>query len=213
MKIIGLAGRKQSGKSTSCEFIVRLINQLDPKISSKIYSFADSLKTDICINILGLTYNQCYGTDEDKNTLTSLRWKDMPEYNITWTYTEDYDPSGYMTARQVMEFVGTSIFRRMKNNVWSESTIKKIQLDHIDIALISDCRFPNEVESIQNAGGMVIRLTKDLYGSQSESESSLDYQFFDWSKFDYVLDNANLDIEQKNSLIKQFLTDKGIIQL
>lgn len=211
--IIGLAGRKQSGKSTACEFIRNKIKQLNPNISSTIYSFADPLKTDICMNILGLTYDQCYGTDNDKNTLTSLKWKDMPEYNITWTWNDDYNDSGYMTARQVMEFVGTSIFRRMKNNVWSESTIKKIQSDKTDIALVADCRFPNEVEAIQDAGGIVIRLTRDLYESQSESESALDQPFFDWSKFDYVLDNSNLMIEEKNSLIEQFLFSKGIIQL
>jgi hypothetical protein len=213
MTIIGLAGRKQSGKSTACEFISSIIKEFTPHLSSKVYSFADPLKTDICINILGLTYDQCYGTDDDKNTLTSLRWKDMPEYNITWTWNDEYDDSGYMTARQVMEFVGTSIFRKMKNNVWSESTIKKIHLDNIDVALVADCRFPNEVEAIQNAGGVVIRLTRDLYKSKSESESALDYPFFDWSKFDYVLDNADITTEEKNSLIKQFLINKGIIQL
>ena len=211
--IIALAGRKQSGKSTSCDYIQMVIREKFPKLSSKIYSFADPLKQDICIDILGLTYEQCYGTDEDKNTLTSLKWKDMPEYNITWTWNDEYHESGYMTARQVMEYVGTGIFRRMKNNVWSEATINKIKSENIDIALVADCRFPNEVEIIQNNQGFVIRLTKDPFQSKSESESALDECFFDWSKFDYVLDNTNIDIAEKNHLIHQFLVDKGILTL
>ena len=32
----------------------------------KLYNFADSLK-DMCINLFGFTYDQAYGTDEQKN--------------------------------------------------------------------------------------------------------------------------------------------------
>jgi len=71
-QIISFAGRKQSGKSTSASYIKSLAN------NSNIYSFADPLKKDVCINILGLTERQCYGTDADKNTLTNLRWENMP---------------------------------------------------------------------------------------------------------------------------------------
>jgi hypothetical protein len=190
-----------------------VIRQYQPNLSCKIYSFADPLKQDICINILGLTYEQCYGTDEDKNTLTSLRWKDMPEYNITWTRMKDYHESGFMTARQVMEFVGTSIFRQMKKDVWSAATINKIKSENVDVALVADCRFPNEVETIQNNNGLVIRLTKDPFQSNSDSESALDQCFYDWSKFDLVLNNSQLSIEEKNQAIYKFLLDKGILQL
>lgn len=212
-KIIALAGRKQSGKSTSCDYIQLLIRQYRPDWSCKIYSFADPLKQDICINILGLTYEQCYGSDNDKNTLTSLRWKDMPEYNITWTKMSDYHESGFMTARQVMEFVGTQIFRQIKTDVWSSATIRKIQSEKIDIALVADCRFPNEVEAIQASEGIVIRLTKDPFQSQSDSESALDKCHYDWSKFDYVLDNNNLSIDKKNEELSKILISKGILQL
>ncbi len=208
-----MAGRKQSGKSTACDYIQLLVKQHYPNLSCKVYSFADPLKQDICINILGLTYEQCYGSDDDKNTLTSLRWKDMPGYDITWTWNNEYHDSGFMTARQVMEFVGTGIFRQIKRDVWSAATIHKIKSENIDIALVADCRFPNEVEAIQNSGGLVIRLTKDPFKSNSESESALDQCFFDWSKFDFVLDNTSMTIEEKNDTIQKFLNNKGILQL
>lgn len=118
-KIIAIAGRKQSGKSTSCDFIKSKLNSIDPNLSAKIYSFADPLKQDICMNILGLTYDQCYGSDDDKNTLTTLLWTDMPGYNPSASSLK-----GYMTARQVMEFVGTNIFRMMKDSVWVDATLK-----------------------------------------------------------------------------------------
>lgn len=211
--IIAFAGRKQSGKSTSCDFVQLLIRQYCPNLSCKVYSFADPLKQDICINILGLTYEQCYGSDDDKNTLTALRWKDMPGYDITWTWMSDYHESGYMTARQVMECVGTKIFREIKKDVWSAATIRKIQSENIDIALVADCRFPNEVDAIQEANGVVIRLTKDPFQSNSESESALDPCFYDWSKFDFILDNSNFTIEEKNKSIQEYLSNKGILPL
>lgn len=211
--IIAFSGRKQSGKSTSCEYTQAIIKHNMPNVSCKIYSFADSLKQDICINILGLTYKQCYGTDDDKNTLTSLRWKDMPGYDITWTWSEDYHNSGYMTARQVMEYVGTKIFREMKKDVWSEATIKKIEIEKIDFALIADCRFPNESDAIKNNNGLIIRLTRNPFNSNSDSEAALDQCFYDWSKFNLVLDNTDICIEDKNKLISKFLIEQGIIKL
>lgn len=212
--IIAFSGRKQSGKSTSCEYVQSMVQQYFPNMSCKTYSFADPLKQDICINILGLTYDQCYGTDDDKNTLTSLRWKDMPGYDITWTWMSDYHDSGYMTARQVMECVGTKIFREIKKDVWSEATIKKIQTEKIDLALIADCRFPNESDAIKNNNGIVIRLTRNPFNSNSDSESALDPYFYDWSKFDLVLDNTDISIEDKNKIISKFLLkEKGILSL
>ncbi len=37
----------------------------------KAYNFADSLKS-VAIELFGLTYEQCYGTEEEKNTYTPM---------------------------------------------------------------------------------------------------------------------------------------------
>jgi hypothetical protein len=205
--ILAFAGRKQSGKSTSAEYVQSIINSRNLGLSNKIYSFADPLKQDICVNILGLTYEQCYGSDEHKNTLTDIKWEDMPDYN------ESFKMSGYMSGRQIMEHVGTNIFRKMKTNVWVDATINKIKKENLDLAIIADCRFPNEVESIQKAGGYVIRLDLDPFGSQTNSESALDKNVYDWDKFDLVVQNTVMTLDQKNSAILKFLSDKGIFSL
>ena len=193
-KIICCSGRKQSGKSTSTDYLVSIINQYAPTISCKVYSFADILKQDICINILGLSYDQCYGTDEDKNTTTDLWWEGVQ-----------------LTAREAMEIIGTKLFRALKTNVWVEATIKKIKTDGVDLNIISDCRFPNEVEAVRLAGGHNIRLTLDPFHSPSTSESSLDSSVYDWTNFDLIIDNASMAIEQKNKAILQFLYRTNII--
>lgn len=204
-KIIAFSGRKQSGKSTSGEYIKDLIYSIEPTTSVKTYSFADPLKRDICINLLGLTEQQCYGSDEDKNSLTKIRWENMFGY--------DANSTGLMTAREVMEYVGTKIFRKIKNDIWVTATLKQIEKDKPDIALLLDNRFPNEVDPILEIGGYVIRLTRNPFHSTTEPEVALDPDKYDWNKFSCIIDNYDCTIDQKNYLIKRFLIKQGIISL
>ena len=201
--ILSFSGRKQSGKSTSADYITSLINEYhimlrenrhELNMSCKIYSFADPLKQDICINILGLTYDQCYGSDDDKNTMTDLWWDGVQ-----------------LTARQAMEIIGTKIFRALKTNVWVDATINKIKKENVDLAIISDCRFPNEVEAVKNSGGLNIRLESDPFHSDAISENSLDQDVYDWSNFDLIIKNSKMTIEEKNKEILRFLYDYNII--
>lgn len=205
MKILAFSGRKQSGKSTSAEYVAQIYKNNFPQLSCRIYSFADPLKVDICINLFGLTYDQCYGSDDHKNSMTSLLWEHMPGYSGS--------NKGYMTAREVMEYVGTQIFRKIKSNIWVEATIQKIQKDNPDLALIPDCRFPNEVDCLLYHKANVIRLTLDPFHSLSSSESSLDKDKYDWNKFSLIIDNQDANIESKNQQILDFLQNKGILPL
>lgn len=191
--IIAFAGRKQSGKTTCSEFVASRFSG-----NAKIYNFADPLKTDICMNIFGLTHAQCYGSDDDKNQIV----------NCYWPGTKNP-----MTAREVMQYVGTDIFRKIQTNVWADATIIKILKEQADLSLIADCRFPNEVEVVQKAGGYVIKLMRNIYNSDHDSETALDENKFDHNKFDLVVDNRKLNIDQQNAVILSFLQNKGILPL
>lgn len=204
-KIIAFSGRKQSGKSTSGEYVQQLIYSINPKINVCTYSFADPLKKNICVDLLGLTPQQCWGSDEDKNSLTKLLWENMPGYTG--------DLTGQMTAREVMEYVGTKMFRKMKDNIWVEATLNEIKKDNPDIALLLDNRFPNEVDPILDIGGYVVRLTRNPFNSFAEPEIALDPERYDWSKFSCIIDNQDITIDQKNELIQRFLINKGILPL
>lgn len=204
-KIIAFSGRKQSGKSSSGEYLQQLIYSLNPSMDVRTYSFADPLKKNICVDLLGLTPEQCWGSDQDKNSLTTIYWENTPEY--------DGKNSGFMTAREVMEVVGTKIFRKIKNNIWVDATINQIKKDKPDVALLLDNRFPNEVDAVLGAGGYVIRLTRDPFHSLAEPEIALDPENYDWAKFSYVIYNTGLSIESKNDLICRFLSEQGILSL
>ena len=169
----------------SQDYILQQVQaKLDPYI--KLYSFADPLKQDICMNILGLTWDQCYGSDEHKNTLTNIKWKDLPGYSG--------DSEDFLTARETMEYVGTDIFRKMDHNVWANATIRKIEREKPKIAIITDCRFPNEVDKIKSIGGHIIRLTRQPHSSNHISENILDKEHYDWSNFDSIINNDDLSV-------------------
>lgn len=185
MKLFVLSGKKQSGKNTCGEFIEEFYRSVSPKSVVKFYSFADVLKRDICINILGLTEEQCYGEDSDKNTMTGIVWNGQQ-----------------LTARQVMQIVGTDIFRSLMDNVWTSATFNKIKRDNPDVAIITDCRFPNEVSESQGFGGTVIRLTRHVnVENEHSSEMALDKEFFDWFRFNYIIDNEYMTLEEQKESI------------
>lgn len=191
--IIAFAGRKQSGKTTCSEFVANVFEGSGLG-TSKVYNFADPLKKDICINILGLTYDQCYGSDDKKNELVNCYWDNKQ-----------------LTAREVMQFIGTDIFRKMQNNVWAEATINKIASENFNLALIADCRFPNEVEAVKNSGGLVIKLTRNPFNSDHSSETALDENNYAMSNFDLVIYNHNLTISEQNKIIYNFLKNKKVL--
>lgn len=233
--IIGISGKKQSGKSTSGNFIYsimmvesgvsnkasinwagqieisdlfgdknyrgifdpcnrsstdwniqKVFQTLDPIV--KIYNFADILKQNVCMDILGMTYSQCYGSDAEKNELTDLEWDGEK-----------------LTARDAMQLIGTDLFRKLKTNVWASATIKKISKEKPHIAIITDCRFPNEVDTIKQSQGVIIRLTRQYDDSNHTSETVLDRDKYDWANFDHIIHNQDMSIYNQCVALQEIL--------
>jgi len=232
-KIIGISGRKQAGKNTvaNClhgiKFIKReivkdyninengslviqtsdsngkigwgifdilrsdidFINYAEHEIWPyiKIYHFADYLKK-ISMDLFDLSPRQVYGTDEDKNTAT-------PYSQNGWKHK--------MTAREFLQYLGTDVMRQIKDTIWVDYTIKSISLEGTEVALIPDVRFANEVNAIHEAGGIVIRLTRDMYNSDHRCETALDKDNFDWDNFDYIVDNKDCSVNDLKKKIEK----------
>lgn len=222
------------------------INSSDPKVQAfaeehiypfvKPYSFADTLKQKICIDAFGLSREHCYGTDEQKNELTHLRWEDMPCV-ITESlpdFDEDdpdietiagrigpyykklygkyiYHKPGLMTGREVMQFLGTEVFRKMYSNIWVDATIRQIKKDSPCMAIITDVRFPNEVDGIIDTSsplnGKVIRLTRDIYNGEDQHDSEIALDNYDPSRYLKVIDNNDYSILEQNDIVHSVLED------
>lgn len=281
-KILGISGKKQSGKDTASNYILgSVMRKLDYirefKITPqgklyvwwhnctegifdydsntthmsgfkeeylnkyiKLYSFADCLKKEICIKMLGLTWEQCYGTDEQKNSLTHLRWEDMPGVIVhekpvpllgvsekEWNETEDveiigrlgkyydkwtngfvYHEPGFMAARQVLQFVGTEIMRKMYGNAHVNATMNQIEQDAPEYAIIRDTRFVNEVEGV-SAYGITCRLLRDVNKGKDQHESETALDNYPLDNFDLVIDNTDMTIQEQNAKVYEFLKTQG----
>ena len=178
----------------------------------KVYALADTLKS-MAVSVLGLSEEQVFGTDEDKNSKTSLKWEDMPGVISPGDlkkkgFTKDQASAlglfvhakGKMTAREVLQFVGTDIFRKMNHNVWLDSFITRVNDDGAELALVSDVRFDNEIKGIQKSGGFVIGLTRDIYQGvdKHSSETELEEAI---QACDVIIDNSSISIEEQNKEI------------
>ena len=150
----------------------------------KIYHFADPLKA-MAVDLFDLSPTQVYGTDEDKNTFTPYVAQD------TALKDKNALDNIHMTAREFLQYFGTDVMRSIKDTVWVDYTIKKIKQEQSSVAIIPDVRFHNEVMAIKNAGGIVIRLDRNVYNDPHKCESALDPTNFDWSLFDHVVQNKN----------------------
>jgi len=181
----------------------------------KIYSIADSLK-QICIDILGLKHKQVYGTDEDKNTKSRIRWSSMPGVVTSAICSEEefqdkelhkyglvYRPHRLMTAREILQYVGTDIFRSMSNNVWISAVLRRIQAENMNLALICDVRFDNEIQALKKKKGFLIGLNRN-FSAATDTHASEQVHL---KRCHTTIDNAEMTIPEQNKAIYQFLKE------
>lgn len=152
----------------------------------KVYHFADTLK-GIAIELFNLEPRQVFGTNEDKDSATEYSWENMP--------TNPHNKSGTLSAREFLQYFGTALVREISNDAWVRATIKRVQLEDSEVALIPDVRFPNEVVAIKEAGGIVIRMERDPFNDSHPCESALDRDVFDWNNFDHIIPNTAVTID------------------
>jgi hypothetical protein len=172
--LIALCGRKRTGK----ESVYKLMYQhvVDPKE----FQFATPLKK-YCIDVLGLTHEQCYGNDAARESLTRYTWNEIAEH-IRVKYKKN--PEDRLTARDVLQIVGTDLMReQFHRNIWAEAGVRDA-VGKAATCVYTDTRFINEVQAIvdlseQNAFGppLISRLYRETgLVDPHTSESALDSQ-------------------------------------
>jgi hypothetical protein len=183
----------------------------------KNYSFAGPLK-ELSVGLFDIKEEQVYGSNIQKNAKTHLRWEDMPGV-ITCLKTSKlsavkkliddgtliYHKKGKMTGREFLQFFGSEVSRRIYEEIWVSRLMKDVASEGSLLAVIDDCRYPNEAEAIQNAGGKVIKLTRSAHKDSHKSENAFDKDY----EFDAVLDNKNMSIHETNIEIMKRLDEWG----
>ena len=136
--IIGVCGFIGSGKDTVADYLQNFHE-------FRRESFASTLK-DAVASVFGWDRMLLEG-----RTKEAREWREQVD---PWWAERLAMPT--LTPRWVLQYWGTEVCRRaFHDDIWIASLENKLRTskDHI---VISDCRFPNEIQSIQNAGGKIV---------------------------------------------------------
>lgn len=159
-------------------------------------SFAKPVK-DICINILGLSYSSVYGSDQEKNELTNYCWDKIPE-SIRSKFGDR--KSNKISAREIMQIVGTDIFREyFSNDIWVNALIKRSENSDAELLIIDDLRFNSEAKILMQKKAMFIHLQRMWkMGGSHASENGLDLNIFD--DYPHYCSIPDVDMSAKNDI-------------
>tara|TARA_Y100000590_G_scaffold452111_1_gene594642 strand:+ start:1991 stop:2683 length:693 start_codon:yes stop_codon:yes gene_type:complete len=151
--IIGLSGKKGSGKNQVAEYMAKILGEENVNI----IAFADPIK-EIAVRYMGVKRDVAWGTQEQKeSTYTQWKWEDIPREKRS-----NYNVSTYhMTVRQLLQYIGTELFRQnISDDFWVKACFNQIynHADKYKYHIITDVRFPNEAIQIKDFGGKVVRL-------------------------------------------------------
>jgi len=193
----------------------------------QIHKFADSLKEIVCI-LIGCQreqledqkFKESYLEEEwdvRKSCFQVLDKCDKQELGLEEYVSKEmvcpencspYIIESKFTVREFMQTLGNDILKKLHPNVWINALFQHDNYDEFHNWIITDCRFPNEAQTIKNRRGILIRVNKynDIKDTH-KTETSLDGY-----EFDYIINNDGtiheLLEEVRNILIKENIIEQ-----
>lgn len=141
MIIIGIAGRKRSGKGSIAE-------ALNTTLSFKRYSFGNKLKEIQKRMFPWLPESATHGEDRERVIFESP--PDMISIGAP----------GLITCREVQQSIGQAARAVLGDRVWIEALVEQVNQDNPERVVIEDIRQMNELLAIKNSGGYIIRTNR-----------------------------------------------------
>lgn len=144
-KLIGVVGFMGSGKDTVADMLIDRGFVKD--------SFARTLKDSVSV-LFGWDRNLLDGT-----TSESRAWREIPD--PYWSKETD-NPN--FTPRLALQLFGTEAIRdTFAQDFWVSTVVKRWLDNGKPNTIITDCRFPNEINAIKRNGGLVIHVHRGEY--------------------------------------------------
>jgi len=189
--IILLSGPAGCGKDTSYEIIKKIYTEKGFNVRQ--YAFGKSLK-EIVVDLSKLYLNANFSVED----MSNLAYKELPrpEY-IIYRNNE----AEHLVIRTLLQQIGTDIIRKnLGDDIFAQSVVKQIDRDFKknsirkpEIAVITDLRFPNELNCIENYCNinhykfLMISINRHNYKIINNSHSSESY--FNELKSNITIDN------------------------
>jgi hypothetical protein len=187
--IIGICGFIGSGKDTVADFLVNFHE-------FRRESFASTLKDSVAA---------VFGWDRtllEGRTAEAREWRE--QVDPWWAERLDMPT---LTPRWVLQYWGTEVARKsFHDDIWIASLENKLR-NSKDNIVISDCRFPNEIQAIKKAGGQIVWVQRGALpewyddavsanqgnniGINSMKQRKIHASEWAWlgNEFDHVIDN------------------------
>jgi len=172
--VIGISGKLGSGKDLAADLIKTLIQENSNRKVFK-HDFAKPLKR-VVAEIVGCHWNKLYSREGKLEALP-----------------EGLQTASMKTYRDMLQQVG-SAFKTIDPDFFVKALFNNFEADaKLGVVIVTDVRFPNELESIQRVGGKVIRLRSEVseerHDWMHESETALDKAEI-LESFDAIVDNS-----------------------
>jgi len=193
-KIIGLTGKKGSGKDTLANYLIKKYNYTR-------LAFADPLK-DSCKIIFGLTNEQVHGNKKEE---IDPYWNITPRKILQFVGTELY-----------REKIG-ELLPNVGKNIWVNVIDRKLQENLENKYVITDIRFQNELDLVKKYNGKIIKINREKNQKQEyirsanavqqehvpvEYDQHVSENYIDDLKSDYIIYN-NSSIPELYELFEQ----------
>jgi hypothetical protein len=175
-----------------------------------IKKFADKLKSIVCL-LLNCTIDDIENREFKEKILGEEWWyykhknnKNIFAYdsnNINNINIKDYDLIK-LTPRMLLQIIGTDLFRKQLNpKVWVNATFSEY-IPKESKWLITDCRFPDELEEIKKRNGITIKIKRDLslrFPEEWEAylNSSFNTIYIDTNRTDSYIEEGTIEYPYK----------------
>ena len=174
--IIGITGWIGSGKDTIADYLVNF-HQF------RRDSFAGTLKDAVA---------HVFGWDREMLEGRTKEAREQREQVDTW-WAERLDMPN-LTPRWALQYWGTEVCSQcFHNNIWIASLENKMR-NKTGNNVITDCRFPNEIDVIRKQGGKVVWVRR---GPLPEWYDTAHFQNTTLEEDQWMLEDRNLLMEQK----------------
>lgn len=195
-KYIGLTGFAQSGKDETAKIL--------SLIGYKRVSLADPVRKGIYnINPLVIIFpdesnykelrNEFIDASSGKKNLI-LNIQDIVNF-LGWD-----EAKKIKEVRRLLQFYGTEGAREIfGENIWTDTADKYIEKNNIDLIVVSDIRFPNELEWIRKKeNNILIKIKRPGIGPINSHKSDIG---IDDEKCDFIIENNGTLEDLKNKIL------------
>ena len=148
-KIIAICGLQGSGKDTTADKLLEIANFKGLKVGKM--AFADRLKDTVAV-LFDLPRDQLAGF-----TLESSEWREQPLPN--WSQRLGRP----ITPRHLLQQIGSELLRdQFHKSIWIDCLMDSIEKSDKDLIVITDCRYPNEINALKLIGATFIEIKRNV---------------------------------------------------